>query len=212
MASAIGGTIKGHVRAEGKAGAEADASTGQYESRRFKHVERINYEELHEFVVYVDFTPPEKPKPPAEAIGIVTQKDATFAPHVLPVVVGTRVKWPNEDTIYHNVFSKSGRNAFDLDLYKAPVVKEVPFNYPGQVDVFCSIHSRMHCIVLVLENPWFARTDAHGDYVIEHVPAGTYHLKAWHERLPDKDQEVVVPEQGEIKVDFTLGITGLPKH
>jgi hypothetical protein len=100
---------------------------------------------------------------------------------------------------------------FDLGLYKDEI-KRVRFDKPGRLDVFCSIHTAMHCIVLVLENPHFAATDAKGRYTMTNVPAGTYKLKAWHERLPSLIKEITVPETGEVKVDFTLGIINLPKY
>ncbi|HEU5395979.1 MAG TPA: carboxypeptidase-like regulatory domain-containing protein, partial [Verrucomicrobiae bacterium] len=83
---------------------------------------------------------------------------------------------------------------------------------PGRVDVFCSIHENMHCIVLVRENPYFAVTDADGNYKIPNVPAGTYKLEAWHERLPAEEKEITVSTNGEVKVNFTLGIKNLPKY
>ena len=127
-------------------------------------------------------------------------------------MVGTTVNWPNNDDIFHNVFSYSDAKPFDLGLYKAPEVKSVTFDKPGQVDVFCSIHADMNCVVLVLENPYFGKTDGKGAYVIRDVPAGTYKLESLaRSRLPAQRQEIVVPETGEVKVDFTLGITGLPK-
>jgi len=70
----------------------------------------------------------------------------------------------------------------------------------------------MHCIVLVLENPYFAVTDEDGNYKISDVPPGTYKLKVWHERLPASEREIVVPTNGEIKVNFTLGIKDLPQY
>jgi hypothetical protein len=69
----------------------------------------------------------------------------------------------------------------------------------------------MNCIVLVLENPYFASTDDRGRYTLRDVPAGVYKLKAWHERLPAQTREITVPETGDVKLDFTLGITNLPK-
>src|SRR4029079_18714624 len=122
-----------------------------------------------------------------------------FLPHVLPIVAGTTVEWPNNDDIFHNVFSMSEANPFDLGLYKNPDVKRVPFNKAGRVDVFCSIHANMNCVVDVLENPWFAVADAGGKYAITNVPPGTYKLKAWHERLPSQTQEITVPAEGEVK-------------
>jgi hypothetical protein len=133
-----------------------------------------------------------------------------FMPHVLPVMVGTTVEWPNKDDIYHNVFSYSEARSFDLGLYKDSAGKAVTFDKPGQVDVFCSIHANMSCVVLVLQNPYFAVTDDRGGYSITNVPAGTYRLKAWHERLPPQTMEITVPESGAVKADLTLGITGLP--
>jgi Carboxypeptidase regulatory-like domain len=143
----------------------------------------------------------------------VAQKSATFSPHVLPVMVGTTVEWPNYDTIYHNVFSISDAKSFDLDLYKGnPPDKRVTFDKPGRVDVFCSIHKDMNCIVLVLENPYFASTDENGNYTIPNVPPGKYKLKAWHERLPAAEREIIVPADGGVKADFVLGIKNLPKN
>ncbi len=140
------------------------------------------------------------------------QKDAAFEPRVLPISVGSIVLWPNEDDIYHNVFSMSEPREFNLGLYSA---KESPpaitFDKTGRVDVFCSIHTKMHCIVLVLPNPWFALSDARGRFMIRDVPAGTYKLRAWHERLPSATKEITVPAEGEVSVDFVLGLEALPK-
>lgn len=215
--AAHAGTIKGVVRAQGKGGAEQSATDGKYESRKFKFAERIDYSAFRDFVVYIDQPLTEKPVPPAKPVQVVTrkvsQKSATFSPHVLPVLVGTTVEWPNNDEIFHNVFSISEAKPFDLDLYKGnPPEKRITFDKPGRVDVFCSIHSAMHCIVLVLENPQFTATDEKGHYSITNVPPGTYKLKAWHERLPSQVKEVAVTDNGEVKVDFTLGITNLPKY
>jgi hypothetical protein len=68
----------------------------------------------------------------------------------------------------------------------------------------------MSCIVLVLPNPWFALSENNGRYTIRNVPAGTYRLKAWHERLPPQTREIVVPADGEVRADFTLGLGQRP--
>ena len=219
VAQAQSGSITGTVRAHGKEGADAAATgSGKYDSRQFKFVERVNYDEMRDFIVYIEG--PVGPKLPipekhAQVLTIrnpsVTQKGALFSPHILPVLLGTTVDWPNNDDILHNVFSFSEAAPFDLGLYKNPTIKSVTFEKPGKVDVFCSIHARMNCIVLVLENPYFAAVNDNGHYSITNVPAGTYKLKAWHERLPAQVNEITVPETGELKIDFTLGITNLPK-
>lgn len=213
----IAGQITGTVQAEGKEGAESDADGGKYDSRKLKFVEKVNYHALKDFVVFI-----EGPvagitnAAPGRAVvetsrSKVTQEGAQFSPHVLPIVAGTTVEWPNNDRIYHNVFSFSDPKQFDLGLYKSGDSKSVTFDKPGRVDVFCSIHSTMNCIVLVLENPYFAKADDKGRYSISNVPAGTYRLKAWHERLPMQEKEITVSQEGEVKVDFNMGIKGLPK-
>ena len=208
------GVISGTVHAEPKPGADADAPGGsRYASRQFKFAERVNYAELRDFVVYIDGLVMTNLPAKTEQIVTqrITQKGAMFIPHVLPVLRGTTVEWPNNDEILHNVFSFSEPKPFDLGLYKSPKIGKVTFDKPGREDVFCSIHARMSCIVLVLENPYFARANERGTYRIDDVPAGNYKLKAWHERLPSQIKEVTVPENGELKVDFTLGLTCLPK-
>ena len=209
------GTINGIVRAQGKEGTETIASDGKYASRQFKFAERVNYESMHDFLVYIEGPVGTNATAPAEPVQVVTrkiaQKGAMFSPHILPIMVGTTVEWPNYDDILHNVFSFSETKPFDLGLYKSPEVKRITFDRAGRVDVFCSIHARMSCVIMVLENPFFATTSERGAYKISNVPAGTYKLKAWHERLPSQIKEVTVPDQSEIKVDFVLGITNLPK-
>lgn len=212
--AAEGGTIVGTVQARGKSG-DGDAGGGKYDSRKFKFVERVNYEEMRGFVVYLEGSvggPLAAPAAPAQVVTkkTVTQKGAAFFPRVLPVVVGTTVEWPNEDEIFHNVFSISEAKEFDLGLYKKPDVHRVTFDRPGRVDIFCSIHAAMNCVVLVLENPFFAMVDERGRYRISGVPPGTYQLKAWHERLPGRRKEIIVTAAGEVRLDFTLGPGGEP--
>ena len=209
------GTIVGTVQARGQSG--DDAAGGKYDSRKFKFAERVNYEELREFIVYIEGPLASNSVAPARTVQVaskksVSQKGAVFSPRVLPVMAGTTVEWPNEDEIFHNVFSISETKEFDLGLYKKPEVKKVTFDKPGRADVFCSIHSTMNCVVLVLENPFFAATDEKGRYSIAGVPPGTYQLKAWHERLPGQRQTITVSETGELRVDFTLGPGGPQKN
>jgi plastocyanin len=206
------GTISGTVHAQGKEGANADGAGGGYASKKLKFAERINYDEIHPFVVYIQgkVAGATATKP----LETVRQKDAMFNPHVLPVMVGTTVEWPNDDPIFHNVYSKSDAAAFDLGLYKkGDPPHRYTFDKPGEVDVFCSIHARMSCIVLVLENPYFAVTDAHGRYSIPNVPPGTYTLVAWQERLPKDTKAIEMPASGDLAgINFTLGPKNLPQH
>jgi len=202
------GTITGSVSARGKSVPDSAGGGGKYESRKYKFLEKVDYSRMQEFVVSLEGEF-QGATVPTNIASVVVHKSGAFYPHVLPVLAGTTVKWPNQDEIYHNAFSISESNPFDLGLYKDET-KELSFSTPGRVDVFCSIHKNMHCIVLVMPNPHFASTDKKGRYRIPDVPAGTYRIKAWHERMPAQTQEVVVPAEGEVNVDFILKIQGLP--
>jgi plastocyanin len=217
LAGAMAGTLTGNVSAQGKTGAADAGADGAYASRKYKFVEKMDYAAMHDFVVYVEgpLGTNRTASTNLEEVSTtrIAQEGAVFSPHVLPIMAGTTVEWPNNDRIYHNVFSMSDAKQFDLGLYKGnPPDKRVTFDKPGRVDVFCSIHTSMNCTVLVLENPYFAATDEHGNYKIPDVPPGKYKLKAWHERLPAGEQEVTVPTNGEVKVDFVLGIKNLPQY
>lgn len=208
------GTLYGTVKAQPKpelAEASGGVGGGKYDSRKFKFVETIKYDEIKDFIVYID-KPMTNVAPPSKPVEVVTQRDAMFYPHVMPVLVGATVNWPNFDDIFHNVFSESDAKQFDLGLYKNREAKPVTFDKAGRVDVFCSIHTKMSCVILVLQNPYFAATNAKGEYRITGIPPGTYKVKAWHERLPGQAKEIVIPEEGEVRADFTIGVANLAKQ
>jgi plastocyanin len=210
--SASAGTITGTVRGVAPTGGSEAGGGGAYDSRRYKFAEKIDYDRLRDFVIYIDQPVSEVTPGAPRLAAITTQKDASFEPHVLPVAVGTTVRWPNEDDIYHNVFSMSDAKQFDLGFYKKEKVPELKFDQVGRVDVFCAIHTKMHCIILVVPNSFFTLADAKGRFVLKDIPPGTYRLRAWHERLPSLVREVVVPAAGEVTVDFKLGLGELPKY
>jgi len=201
------GTITGHVEARSVMEEAPGDAGGGYGSRRYKFLEKIDYRAMRDFVINIDGVevPPPAGQPPPRAT--VTQRDGTFVPHVLPIAAGTVVDWPNADDVFHNVFCMAESTPFDLGLYKrGDKAKSVVFPRTGRMEVFCSIHTKMNCIVLVLPNSWFARANDKGHFIIPDVPAGTYRVRAWHERLPAKFKEVTVPAEGTVEVDFVLGL------
>lgn len=119
-------------------------------------------------------------RPPPSGAARLRQIGEHFEPRVLPVVAGQSVVFPNEDPIYHNVFSVSPVQPFDLGQYKAgdPPRAQV-FERPGLVPVYCNIHPRMISYVAVLENDAFATTDASGEFEIRGAPPGRVVLHAW---------------------------------
>ena len=144
--------------------------------------------------------------PPGRRVEI-RQNGAHFVPDFLVVAAGTTVDMPNDDTIFHNVFSLSRPNDFDLGIYPAGQSRTVTLAHAGLVRLYCSIHESMRGTVLVAPSRWFAVASASGAYRLRGVPAGAYKLHVWNERLPALEQEVVVPE-GALRLDVTLGVPG----
>ena len=113
----------------------------------------------------------------------ISQSNEAFYPRLRPVLRGTTVEFPNDDDIFHNVFSLSGPASFDLGRYPRGESRSVVFDDVGVVAVFCDIHSDMRATVLVLDNPFFAQPDAEGRFFIEGLPPGDHVLAFWHERI-----------------------------
>jgi plastocyanin len=110
---------------------------------------------------------------------ILDQRNMTFLPHVLGVPVGTRVEMPNNDRVFHNVFSFKDGKRFDLGLYPVGTSKVVTFDKPGLSRIFCNIHPTMAAYVLAVESSLVAVSDAEGRFEIPGVPPGRYEYHAW---------------------------------
>jgi plastocyanin len=138
--------------------------------------------------------------PGKEAHAELAQKNLDFVPRLLPVRVGTTVEFPNMDDTYHSIFSFSKPKRFDLGRYRKDEhpVPSVVFDQPGAVILHCDIHEHMRAIILVLETPYFERTDAAGNFRIANLPSGHYTLKAW---LNDK---TILEKQVDLKDGATL--------
>ena len=169
--------------------------------------------ELRNVVIYLEGDTTRLPAP-AERMqraghGTVAQRDERFVPHVLPVLVGAKVEFPNEDDVYHNVFSLStaaGPNGFDLGRYPKGQSRTVTFARPGTVQVFCHIHSDMSASVLVLQNPYFAQPTDDRRYAIDDVPEGDYTIVGWHDRAKPVVRRVHVTAGQTSTVDFNIPV------
>jgi plastocyanin len=178
--SPAGGTIVGTVKATGLAN-NADA------------------------VVFVEHVAGAFPAPPS---AVMDQKGMKFIPHVLAVLVGTTAKFTNSDTVSHNVFSPD-LEKYQLGTWAPGGTKDHVFakcaKFPCVYAQLCMIHPEMEGFVVVLQNPYFATTDASGQFKIEGVPPGAYQVSVWHPKLKGQPKPVTVDAGKPATVDFTLG-------
>lgn len=120
------------------------------------------------------------------------QRDTTFTPAVVIVGVGGTVEFPNGDPFFHNVFSYSPAQRFDLGRYPQGESKAVRFDDPGIVRIYCEVHDTMRSAVIVVENPFHAIVDDQGAFVIRDVPAGRWELEVWHPDLEGGIQTITI--------------------
>ena len=158
-------------------------------------------------VVYLDPAPRAAFDTREEPRRRMDQRNETFVPHVLAIVAGTTVDFPNNDRTYHNVFSLSRTQPFDLGRYGTGKSRPVRFDRPGIVRVFCEIHSHMSAFILVFAHRYFAVTDDEGRYRLDGVPPGTYTVVVWNETVHGDAprRSVTVPDGGgDVDADFTI--------
>ena len=128
-------------------------------------------------VVYLDPAPRAAFDAREEPHARLDQRDESFVPHVLAIVAGTTVDFPNNDRTYHNVFSLSKTRSFDLGRYAAGHSKAIRFDRPGIVRVFCDIHSHMSAFILVFAHRYFARDRRRGPLPHRQRAAGYVHRR-----------------------------------
>lgn len=145
--------------------------------------------------------------PPPTAHAVIDQKGKAFAPHVLPVVAGTTVDFLNGDDFEHSVFSPDGEK-YDLGKWGQGQKRSYTFKRAGVYTQLCNLHPEMIGYVVVLETPLFALADQQGRFQIQNVPAGTWALKVWNERLRpaqlQKSFPVSIAEGQGAKVDIAF--------
>jgi plastocyanin len=155
-------------------------------------------------VVYAE---PLDTRPPRRSSTVtLRQRHKTFLPHLLAVPVGSTVSFPNDDTIFHNVFSLSGPEPFDLGLYRAGTSRARTFSQPGSYRVFCNIHPQMTALVVVVNTPYVTTTGPDGRYSLD-LPPGRYRLTALSDRAEPASIEVTSVAGAVVAPDLRLDET-----
>lgn len=147
----------------------------------------------------------------AEPLLMQTRKKQ-FSPRMLVVPRGSRVRFPNEDPILHNVFSASPGNAFDLGLYRKGPGKEQRFTEPGVVRVFCNVHHDMVAYLLVMDTPHVISPGADGSFVLTGLPKGPGRLTVWHEQADPWTADLQLPAEKPVVARVEVVRPRVPPH
>ena len=126
-----------------------------------------------------------------------------FVPRVAVATVGTRVMFPNQDHILHNVFSLSPGNRFDTGHYEPGDSPDWTPKKPGLVKLYCNVHHKMNAFLWVVETPWAEVLDGKTGLHFSEVPAGAYRLRLWHPEVGEKAFNITIGE-GTTRGDWTL--------
>lgn len=149
---------------------------------------------------------PKKDYPaPSEPV-VLDQRGCKYSPHVMGVMVGQPFKILNSDGLLHNVHSLPKVNS-GFNRAMPATVKEAVYTFDKQEFMFkikCDVHPWMGAWVAVMTHPFFDVTGTDGKYEIKNLPAGTYEIEIWHERLKTKTQSVTITGDETKTVDFTL--------
>ena len=134
----------------------------------------------------------------------IMQQDEAFVPRVVAVTRGSTIDFPNSDPFFHNLFSLSRGNSFDLGRYPRGETRSRRFPTAGLVKVYCHIHSHMTASIMVFDHPYFRIPSADGSFAIDDVPPGTYQVSAWHERIGESVTSVRVDAGRTARIEFAL--------
>ncbi len=135
---------------------------------------------------------------------ILDQWNVEFIPHVLPILKGSTVDFPNTDDVRHNVYSPDPipgtHRMLSLGTYDPDIIKIIRLDKPGEIALRCNVHKEMSAFIVVLDNPYFTLTGKTGEFTIDNVPPGNYTVKTWHEKYKPVTQQVTVNPNQTVKV------------
>ena len=144
-----------------------------------------------------------KEYPMPDQPALLDQQKSMFRPRIQGVRVGQKFIIRNSDPYIHNTRSLSLRNrAFNIGQPPKSADRERVFKRPeGPIRLGCDFHKWMAAWIFVADHPFFAVTDADGNFEIKGLPPGEYTFEAWHEEYGDK--RVTVNIDGSAQLNFT---------
>ncbi len=166
----------------------------------------LDTEPANEFERMVVILEGGKSAPSPAQTAVIEQRNGRFEPDIVVVRVGSTVQFPNADPIFHNVFSLSRAQSFDLGFFPKGQSRAVKFTREGIVQVYCHIHANMHAAIVVTSSPWYGKPAADGTFSWSNIPAGHYRVIAWHKIAGTFQTEVDVPDSGRAEVTIRVPV------
>ena len=198
--AASGGTIKGTAVLKGPApeARKITVTIDQYVCGKEKNAEDLVLSPqggIRNAVVWLVNPPPASPAATPPPVIAVDQRECTFTPRVVVVAAGGRIDFLNSDRLLHNLHSIPNANPpFNRTQPKGRTIP-ITFAHPEIIRVSCDLHSWMRGWVVVAEHPFYAVTDAGGEFALTGLPPGRYTVRVWHERLGTVSREIIVGDQ-----------------
>jgi plastocyanin len=156
---------------------------------------------FHRVAVWLE---PGEPLSVAPGTAAMRQSGRRFDPDFIVVPVGSKVDFPNLDPIFHNIFSLSRSQAFDLGYYSEGKSRSVTFSHPGVVQVYCHIHPGMYGVIVVTPSTWSAIPGDDGSFGWSNIPPGQYRLGVWQKTSGLVKKRLNVPTSGSVHIDVAL--------
>ena len=135
---------------------------------------------------------------------IMEQRKKTFSPHLLAVPPGSTIAFPNFDGFYHNVFSTSATQPFDIGLYKDGQSRDMKFDKPGMVRLGCNVHAKMAAFIFVVDAPNYVPVDGATEFNFRKLVPGKYKARVWSERSKEPKEQTISIHDGENSIDFDV--------
>jgi plastocyanin len=149
---------------------------------------------------------------PVKAAASMKQIGKQFSPKVLVVTRGTTVEFPNQDAIFHNVFSVTPDLSFDLGSYRQGETKSVTMTKSGVVTIYCNMHPNMVGHILVTPSTHYVRAGSDGFFRLTNVPPGNHRIVAWAPNAKPVSASANVTEGEVVTVELELKKGKAPSH
>jgi len=160
---------------------------------------------LENVVVYISDGLGTSTFPVPDEPAVMEQKGCQYKPHVLAMRAGQKLKVVNDDDTTHNIHPTPNNNReWNVVQPHGVPIEQVFAREEIAISVKCNIHPWMRSYIAVLKNPYFAVTAKNGSFELKNLPAGSYTIQAWHEKLGTRTQKITLTGEATQNVEFVF--------